>query len=362
RPRSRSARRRAAPARRRRRSRDRAPRAAPSCLRASAVAEVGSHHARIVDDLLGRPLGELLAGVEHDDAVAGAHDGLHVVLDHHLGQPVLLHVEDQPDDLLALPRIEATHDFVEQDHPGLRRHDARQLQLLALADGQTSGEDLRALLQPDHAQLLESNLLRFRDGVGAAQRPDYGVLEHGQFRQGPHFLPGPRHSKLAHLVGREDVDALAVEDHFSARGRVEAGDAVEQRGLAGTIGADQSKDDAGLDGEGDVLVCLHAAEEPADVPHFEQRRHLAAAFLRSRCAMKPRKPSGMTRITTITRIPYTSRCACAMEARSASEISTRTTAPSTGPATVPMPPMMAVSTFWMETSIPKTWLGSMNPT
>src|SRR5436305_15206542 len=49
-------------------------------MESSAVilpSEVGLDDLRVLDDLLRRPLGQLLAGVEHDDAVGQPHDRFH---------------------------------------------------------------------------------------------------------------------------------------------------------------------------------------------------------------------------------------------------------------------------------------------
>src|SRR5262245_39659906 len=58
-------------------------------------AEVGLDHARIGANLVGRALGDLLAHVEHGDAVGDVHDDAHVVLDQdHGNAPLLVDVED----------------------------------------------------------------------------------------------------------------------------------------------------------------------------------------------------------------------------------------------------------------------------
>jgi len=50
---------------------------------------------------------------------------------------------------------------------------------------------------------------------------------------------------------------LAVEEDVAPGGRVEAGDAVEERRLPRAVGADQAEDHPLLDGEGDVVVGAH---------------------------------------------------------------------------------------------------------
>ena len=71
--------------------------------------------------------------------------------------------------------------------------------------------------------------------------------------------------------GRSRIDA-ALEQDVAAVGRVEAAEAIEERGLAGAVGADQAGDLAGKDVEGDAVERDDAAEADRDVAHAEQRR------------------------------------------------------------------------------------------
>src|SRR5207253_9894110 len=58
------------------------------------LTEVRLDHARIGPNLVGRALGDLLAHVEHRDAVGDAHDHAHVVLyQSHGDSPLLVDVE-----------------------------------------------------------------------------------------------------------------------------------------------------------------------------------------------------------------------------------------------------------------------------
>ena len=54
------------------------------------LAQVGVDHLRVAADLLRGALGDGLAVVEHVDALADAHDDLHVVLDEQDGEPELV--------------------------------------------------------------------------------------------------------------------------------------------------------------------------------------------------------------------------------------------------------------------------------
>ena len=65
-------------------------------------------------------------------------------------------------------------------------------------------------------------------------------------------------------VGRQAVDAFAVEADRAGVGRKHAGDHVEQRGLAGAVGTDQREDRAGRHLEAHVVDREQAAKALAD--------------------------------------------------------------------------------------------------
>ena len=67
----------------------------------------------------------------------------------------------------------------------------------------------------------------------------------------------------------------AVEHELATVGRVGAGEHVEERGLAGAVGADQAVDLTLVDGERDLGQRVQAAEAFADVAGFEQGDHCA---------------------------------------------------------------------------------------
>ena len=61
------------------------------------------------------------------------------------------------------------------------------------------------------------------------------------------------------------VDGLAVEHDLAAVGRLEAGQDLHERALAGAVLAQDALDGAGGDGQGDAVVGLDRAEMLADV-------------------------------------------------------------------------------------------------
>ena len=104
-------------------------------------AEVGGDDGRVALDLRGRALGDLLAEVQHDDAVGDAHDELHVVLDEQHAHAALgVDLLDQPGEVPLLDRVGARGRLVEQQHSRLGAQRPGDLQPALLAVGQRAGE------------------------------------------------------------------------------------------------------------------------------------------------------------------------------------------------------------------------------
>jgi ATPase subunit of ABC transporter with duplicated ATPase domains len=86
------------------------------------------------------------------------------------------------------------------------------------------------------------------------------VVEHGRALDQTDLLKRPAHSHRAALVGAEVRHVLALEEHAACLRPVEAGDAVEARCLARTVGTDQPHDLELVHAEVDVGQRLQAAE------------------------------------------------------------------------------------------------------
>ena len=101
-------------------------------MTASLLAEIGLDDAPVAGDLGGRPLGELLAVVQHDEPVGERHDRLHHVLDDEQAHAGGVHAADERDDLVDLRRIEPGHDLVEQEELRPGGEAARHLEPLPI--------------------------------------------------------------------------------------------------------------------------------------------------------------------------------------------------------------------------------------
>ena len=112
----------------------------------------------------------------------------------------------------------------------------------------------RAGLQPDVAQRL----------AGLAGGHHHQVLGGRQVGEFAGDLEGAQQAPGEQLVRLEAGDVGAVEEDLAAVGRQRAGDDVEERGLAGAVGADEAGDRAAGDIQRAIGDRLHAAEPLAD--------------------------------------------------------------------------------------------------
>src|SRR6266404_6123891 len=114
---------------------------------------------------------------------------------------------------------------------------------------------------------------RLRHAVRALERAADDVVERRHAPEGAHHLPRPGHAETADALGPGARDVGAVEGDAPLVGMHVAGDAVEERGLAGAVGTDEADDLARLDGERDLLVGEQAAEALRGGLDAQQRRH-----------------------------------------------------------------------------------------
>ena len=104
------------------------------------LAQIGFDHLRVRAHFRRRAFGDLHAVIEHGDALADAHDDLHVVLDQQHGDlKLVLDEADEPRQLHLLGRVHAGGGFVEQQQLRLRGQRADDLQPPLVAVGQALG-------------------------------------------------------------------------------------------------------------------------------------------------------------------------------------------------------------------------------
>src|SRR5690606_29317327 len=177
---------------------------------------------------------------------------------------------------------------------------------------------------------------------------------------------------LADFGRAHAVDAFALEPDFAA-GRVqETRCHGKEGGLARTVWPDEAEDFLRIDLEADLVDGLEATEMHGDVLVFKQAHCLASASFGAVLDFPPNsrdritsRPCGSTRITTMSRIPYSSMSAPTRPPvtwRAMSSAGSNKAAPRIGPHSVPRPPMMQITAITMLMSAPNTLSGLMNST
>ena len=132
------------------------------------------------------------------------------------------------------------------------------------------------LLGPAHRG-QEQNLLPELGG-GVAVPAHQQVGQHRGVLEQLYVLKGAGDAEPGDLVRRDLGDVAALEEQL-ARGRVvEPRDQVEDRRLAGAVGADDGEDLALLDAEAHAVDCLEAAELQRDAVDREEAHRLRSDF------------------------------------------------------------------------------------
>ena len=182
----------------------------------------------------------------HDHhAVGEIHSLGHVVRHvHHRLARLPPHVRQQPLHVVAGERIERRERLVHQQHGGIVGQRAGDGDPLLHAAGEMVRIGIGELLQLDQPELLQRDLLALGPGHALHLQPEGDVAQ----RRAPGEQLGEvlEHDAAVHAVAG---DGLAADADLAAGGRKEAGDDVEQRGLAAAAGADQAQELGLLDVE-----------------------------------------------------------------------------------------------------------------
>src|SRR5262245_7158543 len=237
----------------------------------SSLPEVRPAHAVVAQQLLAvagerdRPRFEHVAVVGDRQRLVG------VLLDQQHGRAAAVDLADDAEDLLDEHRREPQRRLVEQHQGRLRHQRAPDRQHLLLPAAERSRQ-LRAPFGQDgeaRVRALEGGLdpALVRAHVGAHLE----VLEHGQLREELAALGDVRDPAAHDRLARQPVDALPAKADRAARDRYQPGDALEGRGLAGAVGAEERDDGALVYLEGHALEGLDAAVERLDPVEDEQR-------------------------------------------------------------------------------------------
>src|SRR6266446_206676 len=321
------------------------------------LSEISFDDAAIVAHGLGRSVGDRASRAEHGDLIADIHHQADDVLDEDQRHALL--IADAPQQRVELgDPVDAQSDgrLVEEHDLRLADQRARNLDHALLAERQIGCGPVRKL---GHADELERAPCDFRGfgllrpvapevepsaqeiAAGAAVKSGHQVLEHRHAAKELRGLEGTAQSEAGDLA-RLTVQQRPAREHDLALLRaVNAADDVEERRLAGAVGADQAADLAAICREVDAVERFHAAEAEGKVAHAQERRgHLersGSSHPRICRLISETSPPRKNSTKTTSRAPKTSSCA-PLTSRNASRRTTIIAAPSTAPATEPRPP------------------------
>src|SRR5262245_22681949 len=247
------------------------------------LAEVGLDDPRVLGHLARRPLGDLLAVVEHHHAVDHAHERGHDVLDPHDRNAEF--TPDPPQHVGGaghLGGVEAAQALVGEQQHRAGGQGPRQLELLEPARAEQRCRRLGIGGQADQLQHLARAGHRRRlavPRVDAVVRGDGDVFQDRELAERAGDLERPRHAAVADLVGGEPAELGAAEPDRPRGGDEGPGDAVEQRGLARAVRADEPEDLALVHLERDLVQ----GGEPAEaLGHAGEAEHAGASVWRAR--------------------------------------------------------------------------------
>src|SRR2546426_6959998 len=249
---------------------------------------VGLDHAR-------RPLGDLLAVVQHEHGLAEPHDDLHVVLHEQDGPALVAEVTDGVEQVAEERPVHARGGLVEEDERRLPHQDAHEVEELLLAVREVARVLVTEPFELHEAQQLERALAGRGEVV---TRDDEEVLQRRELGEDADQLEGPPDPLLGDLPGLEPVDAPAAKDHATLVATLHARDAVEERRLARAVGADQAVDPARLEPERDAVHGGDAAEallEALDLEHGRRHQIVSYAVDREHRRRPRTKRGGVTR-------------------------------------------------------------------
>ena len=207
------------------------------------------------------------------------------------------------DHAVGLGRPQAGHDLVEQQQLGIGGERARDFQPLAVGQSEAGGALAALVVEVEPAQHVVRVRARIARVAAMQQRADDDIVLDRERRERPHDLESAADPAPANLVGRQAFGALTGESDRAAVGRVDAGDHVEQSGLAGAVRADHRDDGALRHLEADLIDREQAAEALADRLDRKQRAHARSPVRPSRRASQGQMPSGSARITSNRQMP-----------------------------------------------------------
>src|SRR5262249_22418699 len=231
------------------------------------------------------------------------------------------------------------------------RHGTGELELAHLDLGEIARPAAGLGREADKAQQLSTaridlgrGQVRAAPGGDGVQERDTHVVDEAHAEERARQLEAARHAEPRTLVGRIALEIGAVELDGAGLVAQRPAQAIDERALARSVGADQADALARSDREADAFERDEPAEPFAEILDLEQRRAHRSLLARSRPSTRPKMPFGaiITKATSTT--PTMSRL-------TAEEMVTVATcwmvpskiAPISGPIQVVVPPTSGIA-------------------
>src|SRR6185437_10833026 len=162
----------------------------------------------------------------------------------------------------------------EDEHAGMPRQHARDLDELTLADAEARHRRCQRNLL--HAELIEGAARRLAQMAAAMEQRDLAVAEPDivldrERRRERELLRDERDAKRLRLERMADVVPGAVDAHAAGIGAIDAGQKLDERALAGAVLAADRVNLAGAEGERGALQHHIGAEALGDPLDLEDR-------------------------------------------------------------------------------------------
>ena len=218
---------------------------------------------------------------QHADAVGDAQHLAEPVRDVQHRLAVAAQAFDDREQPLGVVARQRRGRLVEDQQFGLAQHAARQRQQGALRRRQLGDQ---AGQRQFEAERGATGFGRFAHAAPRDQRPaarerhaDEEVVERRQRRDQLRLLVDHRDAPPRRLLRRREADRLAVPAQAAVVGRVDAGQHIDQRRLAGAVLADQRMDFAAADRQVQAAQRRDAREALADPHDIELHRRIMPA-------------------------------------------------------------------------------------
>ena len=228
----------------------------------------------VARDVVGGVLADEAAVAENRHFVGDLEQLVHLVRDVDDAFALGLQRADDAEEMRDFPVGERRGRLVHDQDVGIVGDRLGDLDHLPVGDAEIAhfGLGIDADVEPVEQSLGAAAHLVVADEAQAVQRlaanPD--VLRHRHKVHQVEFLMDHRDAVSQRVERRGQADFLALEPERAGVGRVDAGDDLHQRRLAGAVLAHQRMDMAALQAERDVVERQHAGKGLAHVLDFEQ--------------------------------------------------------------------------------------------